>query len=344
MVKYFFIIVVLFVAGDVSAADLIYLGQEVGPGGTSSHISSYLPSPTSRSVIYDDQTYYTSLLTAGFVITAPSKVADDFEVDGDWTLEMIRVWLLGAYCDTLVEVFGDSGAGPDDADLLFSETVDEADQTWTFTGDSWVGYPIVEVDVPISGFVIGPGARYWLSLQAENDGVTRGWAGMYHNPEYWDMCYGYYGGTWIASYYLYGLAYDCFFELHGTPVEYNDPEITETFPHDSDFPSGVPVNTDVTFHVTDDISGCDTGETTCDVEEGGAAVPGTLDWDDADPLDVAFTWTPDAYYPEGASIDVEVVTYDLAGNGPVTEDWSFTTGYVNIAPESLGVIKARFAR
>jgi hypothetical protein len=40
---------------------------------------------------------------------------------------------------------------------------------------------------------------------------------------------------------------------------------------------------------------------------------------------------------------VEVVTYDLAGNGPVTEEWTFTTGYVNILPASLGVIKGGFS-
>ena len=68
-----------------------------------------------------------------------------------------------------------------------------------------------------------------------------------------------------------------------------------------------------------------------------------MTFDDGDPLDVAFTWEPDGYYTEGVSIDVEVVTYDLAGNGPVPEGWSFTTGYVNIMPKSLGGIKAGFA-
>jgi hypothetical protein len=71
-------------------------------------------------------------------------------------------------------------------------------------------------------------------------------------------------------------------------------------------------------------------------------VSGDLTFDDSDPLDVAFEWEPDDDYTEGVSIDVEIVTYDLAGNGPVTEEWSFTTGYLNIAPASLGVIKVGF--
>jgi len=296
-------------------------------------------------VIYDDQTYIYSSLTSGFSIYPPHKVADDFEVDADWTLDINRVWLLtnDGSADMLVEILGDGGSGPDEGDVLFSETIDEADHTWTFTGDTIYGYPVYEVDLPISGLVIGPETRYWLSLQSEDDGYYRRWAVLYHEPEYWDMCYAYYEGGWYSSLYLYGYDADCFFELHGTPVEYIDPEITETYPHDSDFTSGVPVDMDVTFHVTDDVSGCDTDETTCTVEETGDPIPGDLTFDDSDPLDVAFTWEREEDYTEGASIDVEVVTYDLAGNGPVTEEWNFTTGYVNITPKSLGVIKAGFA-
>jgi hypothetical protein len=133
------------------------------------------------------------------------------------------------------------------------------------------------------------------------------------------------------------------FELHGTLTDHEDPEIAQTYPHDADFPSGVPVGTNVTFHVTDNLYGCDTDETTCTVEENSEPLFGELTFDDGDPLDVAFTWEPDDHYAEGTDVDVTVETYDLAGNGPVTEEWTFTTGYVNVAPASLGVIKAGFA-
>ncbi len=166
---------------------------------------------------------------------------------------------------------------------------------------------------------------------------------MPNNPYYWwENCYFYNGSAWYDSADYFGEASACEFELHGTRVEYIDPEITETFPHDSDFPSGVPVDTDVTFNVTDDSSGCDTHETTCTVVESGSSISGSLSWDDSDPLDVAFTWEPDSDFPEGTDIDVDIVTYDNAGNGPVTESWTFTTGYTNIESVSLGRIKSTF--
>jgi hypothetical protein len=255
---------------------------------------------------------------------------------------MVRVWIFNyGTGDMLVEIFAGLGDIPDDDNLLYSETVSDGDYTWTATGDSMYGMPVYEVEIPISGFDISPGAMYWLSLQHQGSGSYY-WCATYHQPEWWDEFALFYGGVWIAGGFCDNK--DQFFELHGTPVEYNDPDITETFPHDSDFPSGVPIGTSVTFHVTDDVSGCDTGETTCTAEENGDAAPGELTFDDSDPLDVAFTWEPDDDYTEGASVDVEVVTYDLAGNGPVTEEWSFTTGYVNVAPASLGHIKAGFAR
>jgi hypothetical protein len=257
-----------------------------------------------------------------------------------WTLEMVRVWLLNSgTADMLVEVFGDAGAIPDDDDLLYSEMVSEDDYTWTATGDSIYGYYVYEVKIPISGFDISPGTMYWLSLQHQGS-FNIFWAATQYRYDWWDEWAFYYQGAWIAGGYCYFR--DQFFELHGSLTDHVDPDITQTFPHDSDFPSGVPVDTNVTFHVIDDVTGCDTGETTCTVEENGDPVTGDLTFDDSDPLDVAFTWEADDDYTEGASIDVEVETYDLAGNGPVTEEWTFTTGYVNVTPESLGVIKARF--
>ena len=257
----------------------------------------------------------------------------------DWTLEMVRVWIFNSDTgDMLVEVFGDAGAIPDDDDLLYSETVSDGDYTWTATGDSMYGMAVYEVEIPIGGFDISPGTMYWLSLQHQGSWDLF-WCAAYYQYDWWDYFAYYYQGLWESG-ESHGA--DQFFELHGTPVEYNDPEITETYPHDSDFPSGVPVDTDVTFHVTDDSSGCDVEETTISIEQGGDQLSGIVTFDDSDPLDVAFEWEPDDHYAEGTGVDVTVETYDLAGNGPVAEEWSFTTGYVNIAPASLGAIKVGF--
>jgi hypothetical protein len=291
-------------------------------------------------VIYDEQSYYGNDWSTGFSIWGDEgwETADDFETTADCTLEMVRFWVLYYGQQNIrVDIFDDSGAGP--GSILFQEEISSAEMTWTLIDGL---YYIYEVDVPISDFNIVPDTRYWLGLQTTS-GDNLWWVVMPNEPEWWENCYFYYEGMWYDSEDFFSEASACMFELHGTLNDYEDPDITQTHPHDSDFPSGVPVDTDATFHVTDDVSGCDTDETTCTVEENGDPLPGDLTFDDADPLDVAFTWEPNDDYTEGVSIDVEVVTYDLAGNGPVTEEWSFTTGYVNIAPMSLGVIKAGFA-
>jgi hypothetical protein len=295
-------------------------------------------------VIYEDQTYDYYACSNAYPIYGDYETADDFETTAYWTLETVKFWAIagvsGGDRDMQVDIFDDSGAGP--GTVLFQEEVYSGEMTWTIV--DWLGFDsyIHEVVIPVSGFELVVGTRYWIGLRTTNGDSHCFWLVMPNEPEWWDNCYFHYEGTWYDSEDFFGEASACMFELHGT-LETEDPEITETFPHDSDFPSGVPVGTDITFHVIDDISGCDTDETTCTVEESGSALSGDLTFDDSDPLDVAFTWESDDDYTEGVSIDVEIVTYDLGGNGPVTEEWSFTTGYVNIMPKSLGVIKAGFA-
>ena len=332
-------------ASAALAFDEAALMLPIDKTGAAPATSNYIPTPSGdRAVIYDDQTYYFDEIFTGLNITSPTyKLADDFEVDEDWRLEVNTVWISSndRPDDIIVEIFGDSGDGPDEGNVLFTETVLGSDQTWTDTGDEKYGYTIWEVDIPISAFEIVPGTRYWLCLQYL--GGRAYWLVTYQDPAWWDVLYTYYSSTWHSSYDFIGLALACFFELHGVQIEYTDPDITETYPHDSDFPCGVPVDTNVTFRVTDDLSGCDTDETTVNVEHDGDTLIGMLTWDDNDPLDVAFEWEPDVYYPDVAEIHVAVETYDNYGNGPVTEDWTFTTGYANVAPASLGVIKAGYA-
>jgi hypothetical protein len=293
-------------------------------------------------VIYDDQTYDYDETVSGFSIYGAegNETADDFETTQDWTLEMVRFWLFyTGEQDIRVDIFSNSGGQPagDPPGDLYNEEVAYSDITWTDTGDSMYGYPIYKVDVPLTGFIIDASTRYWLGLQSLT-GVYSSWLQLDRQGCWYDT-HTYNDGDWYDPWGHHASE----FELHGSLIDNEEPDVTQTHPHDSDFPSGVPVGTNVTFHVTDDVSGCDTDETTCIVEENGSPLSGDLTFDDSDPLDVSFTWDPDEDYAEGASIDVEVVTYDLAGNGPVTEEWTFTTGYVNIAPTSFGVLKARFA-
>ena len=341
MVKYLLIAGIAF-ASAVFAFDEATCLVPVDNTGAAPTSTAYIPTPSGhRDVIYDDQTLDLDAWWNAYSIYGANgyEPADDFETTADSTLEMVRFWVMqGNGFDIRVDIFDDSGAGP--GSVLYQEEVPGSDITWTIAYQDFYD-TIWEADIPISGFDIVAGTRYWLGLQSTSGG-NKFWCVMLNEPEWWSNCYFYYYGTWYDSEDFFSEASACMFELHGTLTDHEEPVITQTYPHDSDFPSGVPVDTNVTFHVTDDLSGCDTDETTCSVEESGGAVPGDLAFDDSDPLDVAFTWEPEDHYAEGADVDVTVETYDLAGNGPVTESWSFTTGYTNVAPASLGVIKAGF--
>jgi len=345
MVKGFLVGVCAFVSAVLAFDEAAFI-LPIDKAGADPTLSTYVPTRSGgRAVIYDDQTYNYAEMFGAFNITSPTyKLADDFEVYEDWDLEVCRAWIASndGPDDIIVSIYGDSGDGPDEGNILFTETVPGSEQTWTDTGDETGSHMIWEVDIPISGFELAPGTRYWLCLQYL--GSRAYWVVTRQNPaSWWDVLYTYVNGLWRSSVEFIGLELACFFELYGVQIEYTDPEITETYPHDSDFPCGVPVDTNVTFHVTDDLSGCDTDETTIDVEHDGDTLIGLLTFDDGDPLDVAFEWEPDIDYPDVGEIDVAIETYDLAGNGPVTEEWTFTTGYANITPSSLGVIKAGFA-
>jgi hypothetical protein len=138
-----------------------------------------------------------------------------------------------------------------------------------------------------------------------------------------------------------------YLEYTGPAPDETDPGITEMQPQDGDYPDGVPVDTSVVFHVTDDYSGCDTGATECTLTgTGGEVTWGDVDIDDSEFLDMEFEYTPESELEYDETYTVEVTTYDNAGNGPVEASWEFTTElYVEttILPESFGGIKAKFA-
>lgn|GEM_PF-1998619 len=137
-----------------------------------------------------------------------------------------------------------------------------------------------------------------------------------------------------------------YLEYTGPAPDETDPEVTEMQPQDEEYPYGVPVDTTVVFHVTDDYSGCDTGATECTLTGAGSEVTwGDVDIDDSEFLDMEFEYTPESELEYDETYTVEVTTYDNAGNGPVDVSWEFTTElYVEttILPESFGSIKAKF--
>ena len=76
-----------------------------------------LASVAYADVIYDDQTYnyYDTYAEISISSGEGRKAADDFEVEGFYVLESIRVWVTAwAPADMLVEVFDNSGTGPGD--------------------------------------------------------------------------------------------------------------------------------------------------------------------------------------------------------------------------------------
>jgi hypothetical protein len=148
------------------------------------------------------------------------------------------------------------------------------------------------------------------------------------------------------------------------PEDYDPPFVSGMEPGDGDV--GVPYDSTILFHCKDSVSGVDT--TTIDftarsitLDAGSASVsnrpvlrvepdragiiPGTLDIDDANPLDVVCTFTPDADLPPDATIIcvVDDKLADLQGN-QMSDNfiWTFTTGNYGVEEKSWGAVKAEF--
>jgi hypothetical protein len=144
------------------------------------------------------------------------------------------------------------------------------------------------------------------------------------------------------------VGYPMMFQLFGDvgiPDE-TPPVITDMFPQDADYPSGVPTDATTGCHWTEpdeNDRGIDVDASAFDLYDSNMdPVLGTLNIDDADTFDVSVEFEPDGLN-EGETYTVETTAVDLAGND-TTETWEFTTGYMNIAPASLGSIKAGFAQ
>jgi hypothetical protein len=133
---------------------------------------------------------------------------------------------------------------------------------------------------------------------------------------------------------------------YGEPDE-EDPTITDMYPDDADWPSGVPPTENTAgCHWQDGDpdgnSGIDVDESSFDVfDSGDNPVTGELTINDDDEYDVIVDFEADDLWLEGETYTVETTTYDNAGNS-ATETWDFTTGYTNIVEKSFGAIKADF--
>jgi hypothetical protein len=174
--------------------------------------------PAYADVIYDEQTYdywetYTRYSIWG---EAGYETADDFEVEGYWTLELVRVWLCySGEQDIRVDIFSNGAdnkpGSPPPGDLYYEEVTAGA-ITWTDTGDSGWGYPFYQLDIPITGFDIEPATRYWVGLQSIS-GDNSYW--LVTLDLRWVDAHWFYEGNWHGGGFI---RYDCEFELHGTPV------------------------------------------------------------------------------------------------------------------------------
>jgi hypothetical protein len=135
---------------------------------------------------------------------------------------------------------------------------------------------------------------------------------------------------------------------YGEPDE-EDPTITNQYPVDADYPSGVPPEENFAGCHWEDgdpetNSGIDVDASSFDVYDSNMdLVGGMLDIDDSDEYDVIVDFEADDPWEEGATYTVETETFDNAGNS-ATDSWTFDVGYTNIAESSFGAIKAGFAQ
>jgi hypothetical protein len=181
-------------------------------------IVSFLVTAVYADVIYDDQTFDWGATWNGFSIYAGNgyETADDFETAEDWTLETICFWeLWSSQHNIRVHIFSDSAGAP--GSVLYQEEVTATDITWTIAYQDF-DYTVYRGDIPINGFNIANGTRYWVGLQSTSDNPGCNWLVMGNDPAWWSNCY-FYDGGWFDSYDYFGEASACEFELHGSPPD-----------------------------------------------------------------------------------------------------------------------------
>ncbi|MCD4733594.1 Ig-like domain-containing protein [bacterium] len=146
--------------------------------------------------------------------------------------------------------------------------------------------------------------------------------------------------------------------------DFTVPEVSGQVPANG--ATGVAVNSDIVFHVTDDMIGVDTSTISFSVEDSAkaassnmvslentstssqvtiehtSAITGTLVTDDTDPNDVICTFTPDSDLPADTIIcTIAAGLADDAGNATGADIvWSFDTVGSSVEETTWGQIKA----
>ncbi|MCK4594276.1 Ig-like domain-containing protein, partial [bacterium] len=327
------------------------LGRIEAPGRT---VSLDIPPP---DVLYDTGYDY-GLMIQG-VPTAPGPgwvSADDMVFDEYVYIDMITAYILvnQTVPDSFdIRFWEDSGSGP-------GTEIDSApcECTLTSTGQFMFGYLIYRAEMVLDTVYELEAGHYWFA-----GGYTSGywyWTVQYNYFD--DMVYFDYGGggsgPWYSSQYMWGQAYDFFFTVEGEagPPDTDPPYVDGMDPDEGEY--GVPPDSDIIFHCKDDLSGVDIDTIDFTVQDTTLSgrfasigcdpirtVPGDLDIDDTDPLDVVCTFDPTNPFYEGEDITC-TVDGELADNAEneMGDDfvWTFYIYGDDVTETTWGAIKAEF--
>lgn len=316
----------------------------------------------SRDVLFDQElAQHDNTGTSEYIAAYDlrSIIVDDFEITmGRQTIENVDIWVgwwtyMGTAQTISVRIYEDDGGvptGDPEGGWLWEYPATSSDWENSTVGTDLELY---EVDIPSGDEPsVDADTLYWFGFQVEHTYPPQAGAGM-HNTIVWgeqtyfaSVYFGY--PNWVTGSTIFGSSTSSGFILYGTTiVDETDPTITDTYPSDDDYPSGVPP-TDNTAgcHWQDgdpeENSGIDVGSSVFEVYLGSDLVGGDLTIDDADLFDVVVDFEADDPWGDGQTFTVETEAFDNAGNS-ADESWDFTTGYTNITTTSMGVIKAGFA-
>jgi len=270
------------------------------------------------------------------------RQGDDFTLTNPSRLENVEWWsVFFSSMDTMdLRIFDDSSGVP--GTILW----EASDVTFvaTDTGDDAFGTDIYHLEVildPADYAFLEDGVTYWFSPY--HHGTTAYWmrwstgTSAYSNDN---------GSTWNTK------GGDHMFCLNGTE-DLAAPEVSGQVPADG--ATGVAVNSDIVFHVTDDCYGVDTSTITFSVEDSAkssgsslssvghtGAITGTLVVDDTDPNDVICTFTPDSDLPpDTITCTVAAGLADEYGRATASDIvWSFDTVGSAVEETTWGQIKA----
>lgn len=318
---------------------------------------------SSRDVLFDQElTQHDNTITSEYIAAYDLRSigVDDFDISsGRQTIQNVDIWVgwwstMGTAQNISIRIYDDSGGAP---------TGDpESGWVWEYsaTSSDWenstvgTNLELYEVDIPTGDEPeVDADTTYWFGFQVEHTYPPQAGEGVHNAVDYGEQLYfasAYFGyPNWVTGQTIFGNQCTNGFILYGTMVaDETDPTITDMYPMDEDWPSGIPPEENMAgCHWQDgdpdENSGIDVGTSIFEVyDSGDNLVDGELTIDDADLYDVAVDFEADDPWLEGETYTVETTAYDMAGNS-TDESWDFTTGYTNITTTSWGSIKAGFA-